>query len=125
MPGYNIAYFSKPVSLHKMTDHIYGRTNIITDKARPHVFINELFIYFKYLKEKLLDEADHMDSKREKYFLSFYNQLISGIKYYREIVQPCNGFTKKGIEDFNEYLDKAELELQSLCLSCTVVGELI
>ncbi|MEP7081327.1 MAG: hypothetical protein ABI784_11395, partial [Ginsengibacter sp.] len=113
-PGPNIAYFSKAASLQEMTNHIYGRTNIITDNSRPHVFINELFIYINYLRERLLDEADNMDSKREKYFLSFYNQLMSGIKYYREIVQPGNGFSEQGIEDFNYHLDKAELELEVL-----------
>ena len=115
-PGPNIAYFSKTVSLQEMTDHIYGRTNIISDKNRPHVFINELFIYINYLKEKLVDDADIVDSKREKYFLGFYSQLVSGIKYYRKLVQSCNGFTEQGIEDFNHHLDKAELELGALCL---------
>ena len=124
-PGPNIAHFSKVVSLQEMTDHIYGRINIITDNSRPHVFINELFIYINYLKERLLDEADNMDSKREKYFLSFYNQLMSGIKYYRKIAQPCNGFTEQGIEDFNDYLSKAELELDALCIVHPMEIELI
>lgn len=108
-----------------MTDHIYGRTNIITDNSRPHVFINELFIYINYLKERLLYEGDNMDSKREKYFLNFYNQLMSVIKYYREIVQPCNGFSEQGIEDFNDYLDKAELELEGLGIVHPVATEFI
>jgi hypothetical protein len=123
--GPNIAYFSKAVSLQEMTDHIYGRTNIITDNSRPHLFINELFIYITYLKERLLDEVNNMDNKREKYFLSFYNQLKSGIKYYRELAQPCNGFTEQGIEDFNDHLDKAELELEALCIVHPVATECV
>ncbi|MEO9147112.1 MAG: hypothetical protein ABI237_16305 [Ginsengibacter sp.] len=115
-PGPNIAYFSKIVLLQEMTDHIYGRTNIVTDNSRPHVFINELFIYINYLKEKLLDETDNMDPKREKYFLNFHNQLLNGINYYRKIVQPCNGFSEQGIKDFNDYLDNAELELEALSM---------
>ncbi len=63
-----------------------------------------------------MDEVDNMDSKREKYYLSFYNQLISGIKYFREMVLPCNGFSKLGIEDFNDHLEKAELELETLSM---------
>ncbi|MEO5908965.1 MAG: hypothetical protein ABIR50_06870 [Ginsengibacter sp.] len=122
-PGPNIAYFSNAVSLQEMIDHIYGRTNIITDNSRPHVFINELFIYINYLKERLLNEADNMDNKKEKYFLSFYNQLMSGIKYYRELAQPCNGFTEQGIEGFNDYLGKAGLELEALCIVYPVATE--
>ena len=124
-PGPNVAYFSKAVSLREMTDHIYGRTNIITDKSRPHVFINELFIYINYLKEQLLNEGDNIDSKREKYFLGFYNQLLNGIQYYRETVQPCNGFSDQGIEDFNEHLDQAELELEALSIVHPVTAEVI
>lgn len=124
-PGPNIAYFSKAVSLREMTDHIYGRTNIITDNSRPHVFINELFIYINYLKERLMDEAENIDNKKEKYFLSFYNQLIFGIKYYRALVQTCNGFSLQGVEDFNNYLDKAELELKGISIVHPVVPEYI
>ena len=71
-PGPNIAYFSKAVSLQEMADHIYGRTNIITDKNRPHFFINELFIYINYLKEKVFEEADtFMMLKKKNIFLGF------------------------------------------------------
>lgn len=97
-----------------MTDHIYGRTNIITDKNRPHIFINELFIYINYLKEQLLEEAWQTDKKKEKYFSGFYIQLLNGINYYREIVRPCNGFSEQNIEDFNHHLDKAEPELEAV-----------
>jgi hypothetical protein len=123
-PGPNIAYFSKKVSLQEMTDHIYGRTNIITDKKRPHAFVNELFIYINYLKEQILDEADNMDSKIEKHFLSFHGQLLTGINYYRKIVQLRNGFSEQDIEDFNNHLDKAELELEALGIVDAVATEL-
>jgi hypothetical protein len=64
-----------------MSDHIYGRSSIITDKNRPHMFINELFIYINYLREQLLEESAPMDKKKEKYFSGFYNQLLEGINY--------------------------------------------
>ena len=35
--GPNIANFSKVVSLQTMTDHIYGRENIIAGTNRPHI----------------------------------------------------------------------------------------
>ena len=113
-PGPNIQYFSKPVSLQEMTDHIYGRTNIITDKSRPNFLINELFIYIDYLKELYLKEEENLDAKREKYFLNFNNQLLSGINYYRKIAHPANGFSDQDIRDMNEQLNGAEFELESL-----------
>src|SRR5690606_5562650 len=91
-PGPNIAYFSKKVSLREMTDHIYGRTNIIGDVGRPHVFINELRIYIDYLKNQFAEEAGTMDKKRERYFKNFSTQLENGINYYRTLAKTGNGF---------------------------------
>ncbi|MEO7049677.1 MAG: hypothetical protein ABI091_30520 [Ferruginibacter sp.] len=113
-PGPNISYFSEVVSLHKMTDHIYGRADIIKDKSRPHVFINELFIYIKYLKNDLLETTQPFDKKKEKYFTGFFSQLLSGIAYYRTIALPANGFSEEAIHNFNGHLNKAELQLQKL-----------
>lgn len=112
-PGPNIAYFSHSVSLQVMTDHIYGRTNIVTDKSRPNLFINELFIYIAYLKEKLLEQTDTPDSKKYKYFAGFYEQLLNGIKYYREI-SISSGFSAGEAQTFNENLDEAEWLLKEI-----------
>ena len=111
-PGPNIAYFSKEVSLQAMTDHIYGRSNIITDERRPHLFINELFIYIAYFKELLFDVTEPIDKKKEKYLSAFKQQLISGISYYRNLSQ-TNIFFEK-IENFQKDLNEAETELQMI-----------
>jgi len=113
-PGPNIAYFSKTVSLREMTDHIYGRTNIVTDKNRAHVFINELFIYIEYLGKQVNEKFITLDKKREKYFIDFYNQLISGIEYYRQLNFSENIFAEKGNYDFSNSLNNAEHKLKIL-----------
>lgn len=113
-PGPNIAYFSKKVSLREMTDHIYGRTNIIADEGRPHVFINELCIYIDYLKNQYAEEAATMDKKRERYFKNFSTQLENGINYYRTLAQTGNGFREQDIQTFQDQLDVAETELHGL-----------
>ena len=85
-PGPNIAYFSKVVTLQTMTDHIYGRTNIIEDIRRPHMFIAELSLYINYLREQLTaDAGKEPDRKRTKYYNDFYSNLINGINYYRHL----------------------------------------
>jgi hypothetical protein len=113
-PGPNIEYFSRTVSLQEMPDHIYGRTNIITEKNRPHFFINELFIYIDYVKKQYENEAENLDAKRQKYFLNFHNNLLSGINYYREIGNPANEFSEHDTQNFNEQLNKAESALESI-----------
>lgn len=81
-PGPNIAHFSKIVSLQNMVDHIYGRTNILANNNRPHVFIAELHLYIAYLKEQLEEDEQLNSTNRTKYFTSYINNLYEGIDYY-------------------------------------------
>jgi hypothetical protein len=114
-PGPNIAYFSKSVSLQEMTDHIYGRTNIIKNITRPHMFINELFIYVNYFKEQFAEGTQTIaDPKREKYLSGFFDQLMNGIKYYREMDLVSNGFTEQASVNFVNSLDTAETQLAAI-----------
>lgn len=83
-PGPNIVNFSKVVSLKTMTDHIYGRKNIITDNSRPHMFIKELYLYIDYLAEQLHNDKEPGEfANKKKYYTSFYQNLRDGINYYR------------------------------------------
>ena len=85
-PGPNIAYFNKVVSLQTMTDHIYGRTNIMGEANRPNMFVTELSLYLHYLKQELENEnAGGPDAKRKKYYVEFFNNLQEGIGYYRKL----------------------------------------
>lgn len=110
-PGPNIANFSKIVSLQTMTDHIYGRTNILTNPNRPHMFIAELNLYMDYLKEQL--EADNFSGqllKKKKYYVSFFKNLNEGIKYYRYLP----GIPQSDKTEFLNALDEAVLDLYIL-----------
>ena len=69
-PGPNMAYYSKIMSLKNITDHIYGRDNMISRTDRPNMFINELNIYVDFLKNKFEEAVYGMD------------RLLSGRQYY-------------------------------------------
>lgn len=84
-PGPNMAYYSKIVSLKNMTDHIYGRQNIIDRTDRPNMFIKELSLYFDYLENKLEEVKSSMDVKQKRYLSKFKNNLQEGITYYSEL----------------------------------------
>jgi len=85
-PGPNIANYSSVVSLKKMIDHIYGRTDLVTNKQRSHVFIAELKIYINYLKEQLIKgDGDSKDPKRKSYYQSFLQNMGDAIRYYQEL----------------------------------------
>ncbi len=84
-PGPTMAYFSEIVSLKKMIDHIYGRTNIIKRDDRPNMFIKELSLYINYLKELIDDLPKPISEKELKYFLTFQKNIQDGIDYYKHL----------------------------------------
>lgn len=110
-PGPNIVNFSKIVSLKAMTDHIYGRTNLVTNKQRPHVFLAEMKLYINYLKEQLVKEnGDTSDTKRRNYYQSFIQNLSEAINYYQNMLQ--NFLDDQ--ESFKQALQYAKRELSEI-----------
>jgi hypothetical protein len=110
-PGPNIVNFSQVVNLPRMVDHIYGRDNVMMQTNRPHMFIAELYLYIDYLKEQIQDdiEADQFE-KKYKYYNTFFQNLRSGINYYREMPGLSESTKSRMLKD----LDSASLELDSL-----------
>ncbi len=111
-PGPNIVNFAKVVSLQAMTDHIYGRTDILTSADKPHMFIAELNLYIDYFKEELENDIrTEQYSRRKKYYTSFYQNLCNGITYYRSL----NGLSATTNQpQFIKDLDNASLEMDVL-----------
>lgn len=81
-PGPNIAWFNRKYSLKEMTDHIYGRTNLITEN-RPHMFAKEMIMYVDYLEELIEQSED--PSKDLRSLTRFKNNLEKGMAYCEEI----------------------------------------
>ncbi|WOD45242.1 hypothetical protein [Hwangdonia lutea] len=113
-PGPNMAYYSKVMSLKNITDHIYGRANMVTRNDRPNLFIKELQIYIDFLKNKLEDAKVSFNKKEEKYLLTFTNNMKEGVSYYKNLFQN----TKHVFQDFkstvlNE-LNTSELTLNTI-----------
>ncbi|MCF8241906.1 MAG: hypothetical protein K9J16_11005 [Melioribacteraceae bacterium] len=98
-PGPNMAYFSRVMSLKEISDHIYGRTNVITRTDRPNMFIKELRLYINFLKEKISEE--NTDSAKHKLsLLKFADNLRDGINYYYKLFSGTKKYfsnTKKQI----------------------------
>ncbi|MDR2122340.1 MAG: hypothetical protein LBP34_04360 [Flavobacteriaceae bacterium] len=121
-PGPNIAYFDKVVSLKDMIDHIYGRTNLLKSGYRPHMFVKELHIYMKYLKEQVIEIVDYTDKKLVGYYEVFCQNMQNAVEYYRtqiHVITPKedtkNQFISelKSIEtEINKILDGIRLSFQ-------------
>lgn len=84
-PGPNLAYFDKISTLQEMVDHIYGRTNILAKKYRPHMFIKELDMYVNYLKKEIDETIQPITDKQKIYFNEFISNILNGIDYYKKL----------------------------------------
>ena len=105
-PGPNLAYFSKITTLKEMSDHIYGRINILNDTPRPNMFIKELGMYLDYLKKDIGKSLESMSEQKVKYFTEFKNNLLDGIEYYRKLFPQMT-------EETVEYRTKTLNELEA------------
>ncbi|OLY92872.1 hypothetical protein SAMN05444008_11958 [Cnuella takakiae] len=106
-PGPNIAYFNRKVTLLEMADHIYGRTNILPDGNRPHMFIKELQLYLAFLREQL------NGSPLTKQQQAFVRNLQEGIAYYKNIL-PQMKFSEQEFEAFNNGLSEGINEIEEM-----------
>lgn len=119
-PGPNIAHFSKVVSLQTMTDHIYGRTNIMENTHRPHMFIAELQLYINYLKEELENDIE-VDSKKEKYYAAFCQNLLNGTSYYRNLAP----VTTNNHQAFFDSLNRACAEVETVLIKLNKTAQVV
>ena len=113
-PGPNMAYFSKKMTLKEITDHIYGRKNVISRTDRPHMFIKELNIYIEYLKNRIEESNISMTKKQEKYLHSFTNNMNEGIDYYKGLFSDLK----------DKFTDKRDSILDELNISSKTLSQL-
>lgn len=101
-PGPNLIYFSRVFSLKEMVGHIYGRINILNqNRPRPHVFINELKLYTRYLKNLVLKAPAKLSVKEAECFSEFRKNLMEGIEYYKNL---ANHFLEESEQSRERFL---------------------
>jgi hypothetical protein len=92
-PGPNIAYFTEEISLQKIVNHIYGRTNVMHFINRPNLFVKEIELYVDYLKKEIENHTNSTQAVLKKWN-SFKANLLSGIDYYDQLLSQKNSFDK-------------------------------
>ena len=113
-PGPNLAYFSKKMSLKEMVDHIYGRANMITHSARPHMFVKELKIYVDFVAHKLEEAKTNVSNKQQKYLANFVKNLEEGIDYYNKLFNEVK----------DSFVETKEMILKELDANLAVLNKL-
>lgn len=91
-PGPNLAYFDKEISLSEMVKHIYGKTNVISHKTRPNMFINEMKMYIDHLKNEINNFTGSITAGQVKKWKNFKENLLSGINYYENLLVTSDYF---------------------------------
>lgn len=110
-PGPGIADFSKVVTLAEMVGHIYGRLSLVTNPDRPHMFIRELKLYVRHLREEVEKLADGIAAQKPKYFEEFRDNLHEGVEFYRRLVPVLSARVR---ERFSQGLESLMEEIRSI-----------
>jgi tRNA-dihydrouridine synthase len=113
-PGPNIAYFDKQMTLGEITDHIYGRENVISRNDRPNMFVKELNIYIDHLKEKADELKEEFNRKKEKSFNNFSENLKEGINYYQGLFDEMKDKFQSNQDQIKKELEAGRVRLQNL-----------
>ncbi|MBD0850748.1 hypothetical protein [Maribacter arenosus] len=123
-PGPNMAYFSKLMSLKEITDHIYGRANVLMTSDRPNMFVKELILYIDYLNNKIEELKNAFNKKQESYLTGFINNLNDGIAYYESLFNSSKEVFRETKESLLKELDSNKKRLQHLHVEIGKLGEL-
>jgi len=110
-PSQNLAYFSNIFSLKEMTEHIYGKENLLNNRKRSHMFINELVIYFDFMKEEIQKSINNMSESRIKYFDIFKENLLNGINYYKTLIPKIKNETEEFKENMQTEIDNLKQKI--------------
>lgn len=113
-PGPNLAYFSNLSTLREMVDHIYGRKSVLMPEHRPNMFINELKLYIDYLKNDITKSLNEVSAKKQKYFNTFKENLLSGIEYYKSVGAAMLNETEQYRKRFQEALHNYEIMVRNI-----------
>ncbi|MCX3263735.1 hypothetical protein [Pedobacter agri] len=113
-PGPNLAYFSDVYSLEDMVGHIYGKTDLLAQVKRPHVFIKELNLYIDYLQEDIKRQLQYFSNKKRKQIDAFKFQLAEGMVYYKKLFAKVTDQALGDVDELYEQLAKAKDKLDGM-----------
>ncbi|SRX72835.1 hypothetical protein [Aequorivita antarctica] len=117
-PGPNIVNFSKIASLQDMTDHIYGRKDIVQNPNRASMFVTELKLYIDFLKKEI--ERTLSPSTRDfKSWEKFSENLLDGIAHYHGLAATYSLGNKA---QFKQDLEEAKIEIFQIQESRLQIG---
>ncbi len=113
-PGPNLAYFSSIVSLQQMVGHVYGNAKVSISAHRPNMFIKELSMYIKHLKEKMDDITESTTDRQLKKLADFQQNLMDGVDYYQNLAEKMKHKAEKSAQKIKQDIEELKMELMGL-----------
>jgi len=120
-PGPNLAYFSKISTLFQTIEHIYGRMNILNDRRRPSIFVNELELYITYAKDQLQKATQGVVTSKAGYWETFRSNLELGIGYYEKLSTAFFNETTSYKEQFLADLNQIKAEIEDVFVGLELI----
>ncbi|HLW30635.1 MAG TPA: hypothetical protein VKX40_00115 [Aequorivita sp.] len=117
-PGPNISNFSKVTTLREMTDHIYGRKDIIQKPNRAAMFVTELKLYIDFLKKEI-ERTSSPSTRDYKSWEKFSNNLLDGIEHYGVLI---SNYLIGNRFQFGMDLEEAKMEILQIQESQLEIG---
>jgi len=111
-----LVYFSKITSLKEMINHIYGKVNILNNRFRSNLFVNELRLYIDYLKGEIDKYQHDFTEKRSTHYRTFRDNLLLSIEYYRSIIPSIQQYPQMNMDDMKAVMADAEKTLLQLAV---------
>ncbi len=119
--GPNIVNFKSIASLEEMVGHIYGRSSLMANPDRPHMFIRELMLYVEYLRNEIDAISQDVSTRAHEYFHKFKSNLLSGVEYYRGLAENFGSDEK---ERFLSSLKQLRATIDGFCMPVECTGSL-
>ncbi len=113
-PGPNLAYFSTIVSLQQMVGHVYGNAKVALSAHRPNMFMKELKMYIKHLREKLDEITEATTTRQLKGLAEFQSNLMDGVHYYQELADSMMHRAEDSATKIKQDIEELKMELMGL-----------
>ncbi len=113
-PGPNLAYFSSIVSLQQMVGHIYGNAKVALSAHRPNMFMKELKMYIKHLREKMDEITEATTDRQLKGLAEFQSNLMSGVHYYQKLAEKMMHRAEESATKIKQDIEELKMELMEL-----------
>ena len=106
-----------------MVGHIYGKINLLNDRYRKNMFLNEVQIYIDYLTNSIESSITTLNAKQNKYYQSFKTNLLAGIEYYQKMVPQLQKETEQYKEKMIEELKAFQAIISDMAIPSPVALE--